>query len=351
MAMTSFDIGGAVGRSFERTRDMLFGPFSLKKWLRLLVISLLAGASGYAGWQGGFNQRPGKASQEIATATSSVDPEAARRFKEAVSQLWERVPLKGGVAAGGSVALALLFFLFLWLNARFEFVWVNAVRENTAEISGPFDAYARQGNSLFFFNLAVAAAWLLLLLLVGGWAGKTLLSANGAIPWTFARAAKALAPHASLLVVGALFQAFLQVLVVPFMVPLMASENLTAWPALRRWLGIARGRKADLFWYVLAWMGLRLGALILALSGVIAVGMACLMAGGVLVGASYLIFFKALGLKVLTVVVILMMGPPLVFLAVLLVLAVQLPFSVFFRAFSLQFLAAAAPGHDAPHVS
>ena len=88
-----------IGRSFSRTGEMLFKPFSLKKWLRLLLIAFIAGAFSYSGLgQGGGGSKsstPAASSASGGSAGGSLSGSSAGKDEALITPM-----MKVSTAAG-----------------------------------------------------------------------------------------------------------------------------------------------------------------------------------------------------------------------------------------------------------
>ena len=152
-----------IGRSFDWTRTVLFRPFSVKKWLALILIAWLAGAlsSGNGGGNGGgrgAGSSPQQAGQTAVQPQAEVEtPPPAPQKAAPVSPedvlksaaAFVKTPV-GAATVAAVLAFGLLFILFwTWLSCRFKFIWFDAVMRNSGAISEPYRRFKDQANSLF----------------------------------------------------------------------------------------------------------------------------------------------------------------------------------------------------------
>ena len=147
-----------VGLAFERVKLMLFQPFDLGKWFVIGFCAWLAylGEAG-CGSGGNFGNHSGQSGTDI---RHSLD-----QAKEWVlNNLDWIIP----VAALLVVIVVGMGLLILWLNSRGKFMFLHCVALNRAEVTEPWNTFASEANSLFWFRLGLGAAGMVLALpLVG----------------------------------------------------------------------------------------------------------------------------------------------------------------------------------------
>ena len=125
------------GEAFELTKKILFQPFDLKKWFVIGFAAWLAnlGSGGSFNYQ--FNRR-----------------DEVQKVNEAISQIPHPILVFG-------VSLLIFFVLvlvvlFAWLRARGGFMFIDCIVKNRGAIAEPWREFQKEGNSYFFFSLAVA---------------------------------------------------------------------------------------------------------------------------------------------------------------------------------------------------
>jgi hypothetical protein len=150
-----------VSLAFERVKLMLFQPFDLAKWFAIGFCAWLAGlGESGGGFPGGFhgNFPVGNDSQP------NFHESMARALNYLSQNLYWIVP----VAVAALVIFFALGMLVLWLNSRGKFLFLHCVALNKAEVGVPWQKFAREGNSLFWFRFVVGLAGALICLpLVG----------------------------------------------------------------------------------------------------------------------------------------------------------------------------------------
>ena len=147
-----------VGLAFERVKLMLFQPFDLGKWFVIGFCAWLAylGEAG-CGSSGNFGNHSGQSGTDF---RHSLD-----QAKEWVlNNLDWIIP----VAALLVVIVVGMGLLVLWLNSRGKFMFLHCVALNRAEVTEPWNKFAPEANSLFWFRLALGLTGMILTLpLVG----------------------------------------------------------------------------------------------------------------------------------------------------------------------------------------
>jgi MFS family permease len=138
-------------QAFEVMKRMLFKPFDFNKWL---VVGFAAFLSGYFGGGGfSFPYNPGQ---------------QHRRSDEAfpgVSQFFQdHTALVIALCVAAFFLVLALVLVFTWLRSRGTFIFTDCIVHNRGAIKQPWREYRREGNSLFFFVLAILG---LIFLVVG----------------------------------------------------------------------------------------------------------------------------------------------------------------------------------------
>jgi hypothetical protein len=134
-----------VGRAIDHVKKMLFQPFDLGRWFVIGFCAWLAQLGEGGGFGSGFNyqRRHGNA--------TSVREMLERARDYVMDNLQWIVPLAIFIILL-SIALGVLI---TWLNSRGKFMFLHCVTTNRAEVQRPWNEYAAQGNSLFWFRLVL----------------------------------------------------------------------------------------------------------------------------------------------------------------------------------------------------
>ena len=146
--------------ALEWTKQVLFRPFDLEKWL---VIGFAAFLSHFAGGGTGFNFNPASlrnrgnwnwdfrtTSHQFYSTTDHVS-------------LW----LVLFITATAFIFIMALVLVLLWIGCRGRFMFVDCVARNRGAIREPWHEFRSVGNSLFWFTLAVALLFLLIAVVAG----------------------------------------------------------------------------------------------------------------------------------------------------------------------------------------
>ena len=232
-----------LGLAWARVKLVLFQPFDVGKWFIIGFCAWLTqlGQQGFGSPGGAFNVNSGN-------PPNGAD--LREGFNQVRNYVTENLYWLGPVILAGVILGLTLWLVFIWLNSRGQFMFLHCVARNEAEVAGPWRDYARQGNSLWLFRLALG---ILSLVVMGT------LVALIAIPIVQMVGAGqphaggiALAAGAFLLLLGAGLVFFLiGKLTTDFVVPIMllrGSKCLAGWRELRALLS---GHWGDLFLYLL----------------------------------------------------------------------------------------------------
>ena len=150
-----------VSAGLERVKQVLFRPFDLGKWFVVGFCAWLAllGQQGGGGGGGNFNfGSPDRGGRD------SLMQGLERAKDYVMDNLNWVVPL----AAALIVVVLGFALLFNWLSSRGKFMFLHCVALNKAEVKTPWNQFAREGNSLFWFRLVLGLLGALLTLpLVG----------------------------------------------------------------------------------------------------------------------------------------------------------------------------------------
>jgi hypothetical protein len=233
--------GNIIKESFGWMGQVLFKTFSLKKWVALTFIAMMAGYLSFnfngnmnsftGGNNRGFNTCPRSSflmqAEGIAEADDAVD---AAIYEDDIiiedadesSELAEFFnPLT--ISIIGVIFLALMI-LFMWLNSRFKFIFVEDIIKNDASIKAPWSFNAFIGNQLFLLNLIYTFVYLGLMGLIG-YRGFLTLKGLGVFAdnadFSFLKVMSNIMPHIigliALVIVVSLFYFFVENMVIPIM--------------------------------------------------------------------------------------------------------------------------------------
>jgi hypothetical protein len=148
-----------VSPAIECVKRVLFQPFDLAKWFVIGFCAWLADLGqrgGYPG-TGGFSKGNWH--------TDSLHESLGEAKAWIGSNLFWLLPL---VIFSLALGLA-LWVLFLWLSSRGKFMFLHCVSLNRAEVIVPWEKYAREANSLFWFRLLLGLCGLIAVLPLVVW--------------------------------------------------------------------------------------------------------------------------------------------------------------------------------------
>jgi hypothetical protein len=130
-----------LSRAVKRTRQALFMPFDLNKWL---VVGFNAFLAGLADWN------HGSGGSRVTNRMSLAE------FFDFPRRAWAWLNGHPGwfLAIGFISAFVLaLVVALLWLSSRGTFMFLDNVVRNKAEVAAPWKRYASSGDSLFLWRL------------------------------------------------------------------------------------------------------------------------------------------------------------------------------------------------------
>ena len=366
-------VGEMIRFSWRKSREILF-PFNFKRWLKILIIVSLAGA-GVQGCSANFRApvKPAKPktvmgktlpAASVSVTSTSGSTASVSGGTETLPQTGTVVPsanldqasgAKAGVSANpvknpwslwlvvGGALLGISFAIFfMWLSCRFIFILLDTIVTGNTAIRGPFREHREIGNSYFKWSLAFFGILLGAVLILGVLGIVLFGVVKGHIGWIIL---------AGILAGLLLLAFFLGMMVIAatmenLVLPIMYREKIPAMSALNQFLEIETFAFGKVFQYLLVIFGLGIVASIAQGLVSILMGLAGLVAGGIviipgifLVQALPLLKFPLIILGAFVVIAIL--------LAVIVGIGmVMLPVAIFFRAFALAYLTRLYPACD-----
>jgi hypothetical protein len=270
-------------RAWRRMKTILFGPFSLPKWVFIGFSAWVAGLLDGAGGGGGG----GPKGEWKGPSPHGADPRAVgeglrdglQEIGRGIHHLWEQWP--GAALLLLLIPLALVLLLALvWLTSRFKFIYLDNVVRNSDAIAEPWHRLGRLGDSLFFwrvgFGLVAMLVAGLLTLLFGG-----LAIATSGGRWT--ASVIVLGFGAIFLVAFIIIAAYTALFLKAFVVPIMYRLGIPAMAAWREFLPMLQAQTLPFVLYGLFVLGLFLAVGI----GIVAFSMATCCIGWLLLAFPY----------------------------------------------------------------
>jgi len=140
----------SVSAAFDHTGRILFRPFDVGKWFVMGFCAFLAGLGG------GFSFR----------FPSSPFGSEHETFNESLLWVHQHLVLVIILAVLALLLIAVIGTLFAWLAARGEFMFLDGIVHNRAQVSEPWHRFRTPANQLFLYRIAVAVAMLLFLMVM-----------------------------------------------------------------------------------------------------------------------------------------------------------------------------------------
>jgi hypothetical protein len=302
--------------AINRTKSLLW-PFSLGVWLRLAVISFFIGGAG-----GGFNAPSGGPSYNVPGGE--------------IPGLENAILSNLGIILL-VIALFLIFLVVVWLiGAIFQFVFVDCLRTGDVSLGRYFRPRTGKGIRLFLFQLGlglivfliVAVPILLLIITVGGFESNI--------------ASLAVIPFLMVFIGGILLLALavglIMLFTIDFVVPIMIRDDCGLIDGWRSCWQIIRSEWKQALVYAIVKFLLGIAVAILMLIAIIIAALALaipFVIVGILVAAAGGFAPAYIALLVLFILFLIPVS-----------LLISVPFVTFLRYYSLEVLAAIAPGYD-----
>ncbi|MFH0771680.1 MAG: hypothetical protein V1933_03575 [Candidatus Omnitrophota bacterium] len=347
--ITSSSIKWAKTVSLER--------FSVKKWLMLAFVALMAGylVNGCNSLNFNNNSGDGRSQQtqsaQISGSTETATaPSVAAQTSKPAAAAPSRVIIISIVAAIISVVL-ILTILMMWLASRFSFVFIENVVKNGASIKTPFKENRKTGNSYFKFNLLLTSIFLIIAGIIVFICANILIKAG-----VFGKSAPVgkeifhifllCLPYAGALLFFILCAALIGFITREFVLVSMFKDKINIIQAWRNVLGLIKGNFGNFVMYLLIKIGLGICCgIIYALLFITAI-VGLILPGAIIGFLSYLAYLIIpVSLKAALTVVIFIVIVPVVLFLIYCLMSLYLPFAVFFRAFSIKFLGALNPDY------
>lgn len=151
-----------IGAAIEKTRELLFSPFDIVKWLTI----------GFCAWLASFGSRGPGFNYQFSKFDSMQDLQ--NKILHLKEVILDNLPFILSIGTGIAIIILAVSVLLLWLHSRGQFMFLDCIAKNKAQVVYPWKEYADQANSLFGFNiilwlvgLAASAAFVIPAVLLG----------------------------------------------------------------------------------------------------------------------------------------------------------------------------------------
>jgi hypothetical protein len=232
----SISVIDPISQAIERTKQILFNPFDMKKWFAIgfcaWLANLFQGGSGGGGNINGFKNNQG----QVAAVQNTIS---------------NHLPLVITIGCIIFVLIITIVILCLWLSSRGRFMFLNCVAKNTDQVKLPWEKYRSQGNSLFLFRLTAGIIAFVCFAVLGGLITLAIImlsnnSATLSVPAIAILVLTSLILLPTMIASGLLFK-FTKDFVVPIMY-LKGTKTLQAW---KGFLELLKNNKLNLLLYIL----------------------------------------------------------------------------------------------------
>lgn len=257
----------AFDTAWERMHVILFRPFDFGKWCAIGFSAFLAGLLEGGN---GFNSSPnGNSFNDITKNqdTTQVPNLDLHHLGTNFQNLFNGLQLGLIIFIFAAVFLVIfaIVILIYWLGARGQFMFLDNIVRNRGAIAWPWQAYARQANSLFWFYLLIFGLVLLIILPI------ILIAVVMCIPLFTHHRWATTGEIIGFVVLGLIYLAVCLVLGVllflfrAFGIPLMFRNGLTARAAFGKAIGLLQQHPGSVIVFILLRFALSIGVAILSI--------------------------------------------------------------------------------------
>jgi hypothetical protein len=251
MALSVID---PVSPAIERTKDVLFRPFDLGKWLRLGFCAFLMGLA--QGGGGGGNGGP----------SGGGGGDGGLDFEAVLQWLREHLTLVIVIVVTLTVLAMTIWMVLAWLSSRGHLMFLDGVVQNRGAVVEPWREFRGEGNSLFWFRFWLGWAALAVFVVILGLSGLLALLDIEARRFGGGAIAAIVFAVVALLAFG-LLMVFIGVLLADFVVPIMYLRRISAveaWRTLYQDMLTGNGGMFVLYFLFKILIGICVGVLSLA---------------------------------------------------------------------------------------
>lgn len=255
-----------ISAALERVKQVLFRPFDLGKWFAVGFCAWLSLLGEQGGGGGNFNfGSPGRGGGDSLR-------QGLERAKEYVTDnLHWIVPL----AVVLIVVILGLALLFTWLSSRGKFMFLHCVALNKAEVAAPWNQFAREANSLFWFRFMLGLIGALVTLPLVAMMAILILGMVKAGEASVAGIVLSVVALLGVIVLGTVFY-LIRKLTMDFVVPIMFLRRKTWREGWRELRGLFTGNVGNFILYFLFQLVL---AMVIGMTVLMVVIATCCIAG------------------------------------------------------------------------
>ncbi|MHB0999464.1 MAG: DUF7544 domain-containing protein [Armatimonadota bacterium] len=327
--MAKIDFNSAANLALDHTKEVLFKPFSLKKWLALGFVSLFASTMG--GSSGGDFPDTDKISK-------NYDSSQGLQW---IQHHWELLAL-------ATLAIIIISIFLVWISSVFNFIYTDQIVQNHGKIREPFARFKSLGTSYFWWSIVYGAAVIIAIgvfvvlpgLLIAA-SGST--SALGIIAIIFA---------VIMLIVIVLASIIIGIFARDFVLPTMYVRNIRVMQAWHEVLPLLKENAGQLVVYLLLLIAIGIASAIIVLFAVLAAFLIIFIPAGILAAIGFMLW-TAFHLTWTTPIIVLavIVGIIMIMVLILIVQCLSQPALVFARSFALAVLGQADPSLATIHPS
>ena len=261
-------ITAPLEKAFDRVVEYCFQPFNLTKWMVMGFVAWII-SMGEGGFGGGINLFTNDLSKIPSKLILGHTGQAADEIKNFIKDTFTTEVIVTTILISIVVILIIItmWLLVAWLKAKFQFIFLDNIICNRAEIKKPWSEFDSQGTSLFKWNIIFGViSTIILTLLILLTLGITLKMC-----WSSIEAKQLLPEGKNGLIIGGVFLfitiiasialGIVSLIVNKLVVPIMYRDRLTitaAWKKCRPVFSKNRGNIAlfiIIYWIVLLAVG------------------------------------------------------------------------------------------------
>ncbi len=227
-----------VNEAIEKTRILLFSPFNLEKWFVIGFCAWLANLL-REGVRGAFNFRFPNSRHEV-----------SQHWLKFVEFVKENIVIVSIVGAIVIILVLTVILVLLWLNSRGQFMFIDCLAKNKAQIAEPWKTFQKEANSLFKFRLVIIFASYLLITAFSIPVALLAYAIKSEILHLAAGIA-AVCAAVLLIIVLALIFAVVQIITLDFAAAIMYRNRINATEAWRKFLSVLKNHFGKIILYLL----------------------------------------------------------------------------------------------------